>query len=60
MKIEEIKKAISWAYHGEEQETIDSDIGPVDPQILQAVVDLLITIGADYDTVHDWSKKINK
>lgn len=50
------KQAVSWAYHGEEEDSIRDELGyNGDMEIVNEIVSLLNTVKADYDTVTDWS-----
>ena len=50
------KKAVSWAYHGETEEEIRNDLGYVgDLTPVYEAANLLKILGADHDTVNEWS-----
>lgn len=52
------KKAISWAFHSETEDAIRNELGyDGDMEIVNEIVSLLNIVKADYDTVHEWSKK---
>ena len=50
------KKAVSWAYHSEDEDAIRYELGyKGDLDDVYAVVELLNKANLDYDEVHDWS-----
>lgn len=52
------KQAVSWAYHSEDEDSIRDELGyDGDMEIVNEIVALLTKLGADYDTVHEWSNK---
>lgn len=52
------KKAVSWAYHSEDEDAIRDELGyDGDMEIVNEMVALLKKLDADYNTVHEWSKQ---
>lgn len=51
------KKAISWAFHSEDEESIRNELGySGDMNQVNEIVALLKKLNADYDVVHEWAK----
>jgi hypothetical protein len=57
MHIGKFKQSVSWAYHSEDEDAIRNELGyDGNMEQVYAVVKLLAKLGADYDTVDEWSK----
>lgn len=57
MNISKFKQAVSWVYHSEDEEAIRNELGYYGSmEQVYAVVTLLQKLGADYDTVNEWSR----
>ena len=57
MNIRKFKQAVSWAYHSENEDAIRNELGYYGSmEQVYAVVALLNKLGAEFDTVHEWSK----
>ena len=56
MNIRKFKQAVSWAYHSENEDAIRNELGYYGSmEQVYAVVALLNKLGAEFDTVHEWS-----
>ena len=56
MNIRKLKQAVSWAYHSENEDAIRNELGYYGSmEQVYAVVALLNKLGAEFDTVHEWS-----
>lgn len=57
MNIRKFKQAVSWVYHSEDEESIRNELGYYGSmEQVYAVVALLNKLGAEFDTVHEWSE----